>query len=336
MKSECDIDRLLKSKYNGVYLYEDSDYADCSPGDATPYRIALQRGDAYSDGDLSVSIFYSRRLGRCVVNFAENPRYRAIYDPAPAGPGVRLSRNPILAPMRDSWLKNLSFGELLMILQYLYKCVALRDSPSRVRDMSSACGVKKDDWLPWFEFGVSAVGNFLQQWLLDRKDRLDRLAVKSTRCYRFNPVSGLYRRDGIGGELRFPEHSTKIAKQFRWWLQYDAEEACLMRFDTSGRPVEFHPIDHCLNDGFVWFESEFAGEAKPAGASAPAGEPAAPAWRPKSIGVTAEAKRIFGLSLLPVYDILERDCSGEKEYLKVINDSGQEVWVGRDRVISVL
>lgn len=326
-----------KSKYNGIYLYEDSDYIvsrrHYTPGEVTPYRIALQQGDTYAEGDFSISIFYSTVLGRDVVTFPEVDLIKRVYDPAPTGPSARICLDP--EKMRNSWLKNLSFGELLMILQYLYKCVSLGGSLSWVREINKVSGTKKHEWLPWFEYAAGIFGKFVQKWLLDRKDRLDCLKVESTKCYRLNTLTGKWKCDEHGAEMDCPAYDPELAREMRWCMSYDTHRATLFHFDESGRPVEFHCIegDQPSQPGF---KSEYTGGDPDGMPTVAVEEPAAPAWQPKSIGVNADARRIFGLMLRPVYDILERDCSGGKEYLKVINDSGQEVWVGRGRVISVL
>ncbi len=215
-----------------------------------------------------------------------------------------------------------SFGvcDLLNTIRFLYDCLDEMGGTRRnVTMMNRAFECKRSDtWKKWFGSIISVLASFTNS----RISRLEQFG-ESVR------IDGLFRFDRlVGDEFRNAELKRSVFRSCR-----------------------VPPVSHewRISGGFVEHRDRMTGEVdylfclaerseffRPVAEDAGVAPVCTQAGKILGVAVPETVAGAYGMIRQAIYEVVGSESQNGREYLKVVNDNGEEIWINREKATSTI
>ena len=215
-----------------------------------------------------------------------------------------------------------SFGicDLLNTIHFLYDCLEEMGGTRRnVTMMNRAFECKRSDtWKKWFGSIISVLASFTNS----RISRLEQFG-ESVR------IDGLFRFDHlVGDEFRNAELEKSV---------FHASRALPVRHEwrISGRFVEHRDLTSREPD-YLFCLTERSEVFRPVAEDAGVATVRTQTGKILGVAVPETVAGAYGMIRQAVYEVVGSESQNGREYLKVVNDNGEEIWINREKAVSTV
>lgn len=220
------------------------------------------------------------------------------------------------------FLESFSIGDLLNTIHFLYDCLDEMSATRRnVSLMNKEFGCKRSDtWKKWFACVISSLVTYTN-YRLAQLDAVGERAVVEGK-YRFDHlVENEFRCDALGQSVIHTDHS-RSSRECEWRV--------------SGQFLE-HRDSSCEIDYVLFIRKDGEVFRSRIGEKAVANSGVVkPSKTILGIAVPEEIANAYRLVRQAVYEVVGSERQNGVEYLKVVNDDGEEIWLNREKASSTV